>query len=53
MQYKIVTDKQEYIITEENNIVLIGRISSLKDFLLDLDVCDTPYIIQIKEEGEN
>lgn len=52
MQYKIVTDKQEYIIIEENNTVLIGRISSLKDFLLDLDDCDTPYIIQIKEEGE-
>ena len=53
MQYKIVTDKQEYIITEENNTVLIGRISSLKDFLLDLDDCDTPYIIQINKEGEN
>ena len=53
MQYKIVTDKQEYIITEENNIVVIGKISSLKDFLLDLDDCDVPYIIQIKEEGEN
>lgn len=53
MQYKIVTDKQEYIITEENNTVLIGRISSLKDFLLDLDDCDVPYIIQINKEGEN
>ena len=53
MQYKIVTDKQEYIITEEDNMVVIGKISSLKDFLLDLDDCDTPYIIQIKEEGEN
>lgn len=52
MQYKIVTNKQEYIITEENNTILIEN-SSLKDFLLDLDNCDTPYIIQIKEEGEN
>ena len=52
MQYKIVTDKQEYIITEENDVVVIGKISSLKDFLLDLDDCDTPYIIQIKEEGD-
>lgn len=52
MQYKIVTNKQEYIITEENNMVVIGKISSLKDFLLDLDDCDTPYIIQIKE-GES
>ena len=52
MQYKIVTDKQEYIITEEYNMVVIGN-SSLKDFLLDLDDCDTTYIIQIKEEGEN
>ena len=52
MQYKIVTDKQEYIIIEENNTVLIGKISSLKDFLLDLDDCDTPYIININKEGE-
>ena len=51
MQYKIVTNKQEYIITEENNTVLIEN-SSLKDFLLDLDNCDVPYIIQINEEGE-
>lgn len=52
MQYKIITDKQEYIITEENNMVVIGKISSLKDFLLDLDDCDTPYIININKEGE-
>lgn len=52
MQYKIVTDKQEYIITEEDSMVVIGKISSLKDFLLDLDNCDTPYIINNKE-GEN
>ena len=52
MQYKIVTNKQEYIITEENNTVLIEN-SSLKDFLLDLDDCDVPYIIQINKEGEN
>jgi hypothetical protein len=52
MQYKIVTDKQEYIITEEDNTILIEN-SSLKDFLLDLDDCTAPYIIQIKEEGEN
>lgn len=52
MQYKIVTDKQEYIITEENNTILIEN-SSLKDFLLDLDDCDVPYIIQINKEGEN
>ena len=52
MQYKIVTDKQEYIITEEDDTVLIEN-SSLKDFLLDLDDCDTPYIIQINKEGEN
>jgi hypothetical protein len=52
MQYKIVTNKQEYIVTEEDNTILIEN-SSLKDFLLDLDDCDTPYIIQIKEEGEN
>lgn len=52
MQYKIVTDKQEYIITEEDDTVLIEN-SSLKDFLLDLDDCDVPYIIQINKEGEN
>lgn len=52
MQYKIVTNKQEYIITEEDNMVVIGKISSLKDFLLDLDNCDTPYIININKEGE-
>lgn len=51
MQYKIVTDKQEYIITEENNTVLIEN-SSLKDFLLDLDDCIAPYIININKEGE-
>ena len=51
MQYKIVTDKQEYIITEEDNMVVIEN-SSLKDFLLDLDNCDTPYIININKEGE-
>ena len=51
MQYKIVTDKQEYIITEEDDTVLIEN-SSLKDFLLDLDDCNTPYIININKEGE-
>lgn len=49
MQYKIVTDKQSYIITEENNKIVIDT-PSLKEFLLDLDECDAPYILMI--EGE-
>ena len=49
MKYKIVTDKQSYIISETNNVIIIDT-PSLKNFLLDLDECDTPYILMI--EGE-
>ena len=51
------THKIEYIITEEFDYIKIennhNTTISLKDFLLDLDDCDAPYIIQIKEKGEN
>lgn len=51
--------KTEYIITEEFDYIKIETNSptsiNLKDFLLDLDECDTPYILMIEgeENGNN
>lgn len=37
MRYKIVTDTNEYIITESENAIIIETHNSLQEFLLDLD----------------
>lgn len=44
MRYKIVTDANEYIIMESENAIIIETHNSLKDFLLDLDNSNQPYI---------
>ncbi len=51
MGYKIVTDTKIYHIIESEDVIVIEGVSSLEDFLLDLDKSENPYIIQ-EQEGE-
>lgn len=52
MRYKIVTDTNEYIVTESENAIVIETHNSLQDFLLDLYNTDEPKITNVIE-GNN
>ena len=52
MRYKIITDTNEYIITESENAIVIETPHSLQDFLLDLYNTDEPEITNVIE-GNN
>ena len=52
MRYKIITDTNEYIITESKNAIVIETPHSLQDFLLDLYNTDEPEITNVIE-GNN